>query len=106
MVQNDCQIETLYTVGGGAKNQLWTQIISNVTGCRQVVNAVTTGAAYGDAFLAGIGGGLIPHQQAISQWVRQERIVEPQTEVKTTYDQGFLIFKRLYRSLYDLMQVD
>lgn len=106
MEQNNCPIKTLYTVGGGAKNHLWTQMISDATGYPQVINAVTMGAAYGDAFLAGICSGAIEHQRAISTWTKQERVIEPQLDVKPIYDRIYGVFKKLYQSLYDLMQVD
>ena len=43
----------LVAVGGGAKNPLWLQIVSDVSGLPQDVPERTIGASYGDAFMAG-----------------------------------------------------
>jgi xylulokinase len=51
--------EVLTAVGGGTRSGLWTQVVSDVTGLRQVIPAVTIGASYGDALLAGRGAGLV-----------------------------------------------
>ncbi|HEY2193383.1 MAG TPA: FGGY family carbohydrate kinase, partial [Actinomycetospora sp.] len=42
----------LVAVGGGTRGGLWTRIVSDVTGLAQEVPVDTTGAAFGDAFLA------------------------------------------------------
>lgn len=47
----------LVAVGGGTKSELWTRVVSDVTGYRQVIPAQTIGASYGDAMLAADGGG-------------------------------------------------
>jgi sugar (pentulose or hexulose) kinase len=39
-------------VGGGTRNLPWLQATSDLTGLDQTLCRVTTGAAYGDAFLA------------------------------------------------------
>ncbi len=46
-------------VGGGTQNALWLQATSDLTGLDQTLCRVTTGATYGDAFLAAVavGGG-------------------------------------------------
>ena len=59
MVEMGALPERLVAVGGGAQNLLWMQIVSDVTGMRQIVPARTIGACYGDAFLAGLGSGVI-----------------------------------------------
>ena len=49
----------LVAVGGGARNPLWLQIVSDVCGLPQDVPERTIGAAYGDAFLAGLGTDIV-----------------------------------------------
>src|SRR5690606_41069347 len=44
----------LVPVGGGTTGDLWTQIVSDVTGLVQELPRETTGAAYGDAMLAAL----------------------------------------------------
>ena len=49
----------LVAVGGGAKNPLWLQIVSDVSGLPQDVPERTIGASYGDAFMAGLATGIV-----------------------------------------------
>ncbi len=104
MEQSGCEIRSCHTVGGGAQNPLWMQIISDVTGCRQAVNEVTIGASYGDAFLAGLGCGRIRDRSAIRSWIRQKSEIVPDREHRQTYDRLFPVFRELYHTLHDLMQ--
>ena len=46
-------------VGGGASNELWLQMVSDVSGIPQLLPEKTIGASYGDAFLAGLAVGAI-----------------------------------------------
>jgi xylulokinase len=56
---------------------MWLQIVSDVTGLSQLLPAVTIGASYGDALLAGLGTGLLPSpERAISQWVPIDHAIE------------------------------
>lgn len=104
MAESGCKVRTCRTVGGGAQNALWTQIISDVTGCRQIINEVTLGASYGDAFLAGLGCGLIEDRQAIRTWTRRKAEIVPDEDRQCAYDRLFPIFKELYHTLRGLMQ--
>jgi xylulokinase len=63
-------------VGGGAKNALWLQLVSDIAGVAQIVPERTIGASYGDAFLAGVATGIIPDRSAIqTEWVKVARTV-------------------------------
>lgn len=104
MRESGCRIRSCCTVGGGAQNALWTQIISDVTGCRQTINEVTLGASYGDAFLAGLGCGLLDGPQAVRTWTRQRAEILPNEDHRRTYQRLFPVFKNLYHALQGLMQ--
>ena len=85
--------ELLTVVGGGTKSNLWTQIVSDVTGLRQVIPAVTIGASYGDAMLAGVGAGPVA---AEARWNAPVETLQPNTQARARYDELY----RVYRSLY------
>jgi xylulokinase len=94
----------LVAVGGGTQNPLWLQVISDVTGLPQQVPSQTIGASYGDAFMAGLGSGLIPSLDAIDQeWVHIDRTVEPNPAVKPLYDDLFGMYLDLYPRNRDIM---
>jgi xylulokinase len=85
--------EQLSAVGGGTKSGLWTQVVSDVTGLRQVIPAVTIGASFGDAMLAGGGSGLVA---ADVRWNAPAETLVPDENARGRYDELY----RVYRSLY------
>ncbi len=85
--------EQLMAVGGGTKSNLWTQIVSDVTGLHQVIPEVTIGASYGDAMLAGQGAGLVA---ADARWNAAAETLQPDVHARPRYDDLY----HLYRSLY------
>ncbi len=85
--------EQLSAVGGGTKSGLWTQVVSDVTGLRQVIPAVTIGASFGDAMLAGGGSGLVA---ADVRWNAPAETLVPDHGARAWYDELY----RVYRSLY------
>ncbi|WP_324716556.1 FGGY-family carbohydrate kinase [Carboxydochorda subterranea] len=94
---------TLRSVGGGTKNPLWLQIVSDICGKPQEVPAVTTGAAYGDAFLAGLGVGVFSSDEAIHTWVRDVLRVEPDLANTARYRPLYELYLDLYRRNKDVM---
>lgn len=90
-------------VGGGTKNELWLQIVSDVTGVEQIVPAETIGAAYGDAFLAGLATGLLKQPDDIKTWVKPSRIIQPDPAVHDVYARYYRVYRRLYPKLKEHM---
>ena len=84
-------------VGGGTAGGLWAQIVSDVTGLAQELPEVTIGAAYGDAQLAAIGIGAVPHD---APWPVRTTAVTPDPAKRQAYDDGY----RRYRDLGRLLQ--
>lgn len=62
-------------VGGGTRNEVLVQTVSDLTGLTQRT-AATLGAAYGDAMLAAIGTGAVTEEQAVG-WVAFSDEVRP-----------------------------
>lgn len=90
-------------IGGGTKNPLWLQIVSDICGISQTVPAVKVGAAYGDALLAGFGIGVIKDINAIKSMIKTGYIVEPNYNNYEKYQKYFEINKQLYTSTVTLM---
>ncbi|MDI9548028.1 MAG: FGGY-family carbohydrate kinase [Chloroflexota bacterium] len=84
-------------VGGGAKSDLWLQIVSDICQVQQTVPAVVLGASYGDAFLAGLGAGLFDAPDAIHGWLANARTVTPNRALAALYDRYHDIYLRLYQ---------
>ena len=95
--------EQIVAVGGGTKNPVWLQAVSDITGMEQQVPAVTLGASYGDAFLAGLGVGAFASYHDVSTWLRGHRTVEPIAENSARYAAYMPIYRALYECTKELM---
>ena len=94
----------LIAVGGGTKNPLWMQVVSDVTGVCQFIPERTIGASLGDAFMAGLGSGLIPDPGALDRdWVRIVDQVEPNPANAARYDAMYEVYLDLYRQTKESM---
>lgn len=96
--------DKLIAVGGGTKNSLWLQIVSDVTSIPQEVPKTTIGASYGDAFLAGIGAGLFSDFNEIrTRWIEPGRTVAPNPAAHKLYSEYYQVFRALYENNKDSM---
>jgi xylulokinase len=89
-------------VGGGVNNPVWLQATSDICGIRQNIRTHTTGAAYGNAFLAALGAGDVP-RSAIRDWNVAAREVEPDPQAREMYARHHSRFRELYARTKDLM---
>ncbi|WP_300037641.1 FGGY-family carbohydrate kinase [uncultured Roseobacter sp.] len=89
----------LLAVGGGTKNALWLQATSDITGIDQIVCEKTTGASYGNAFLAALAVGLVERGD-IAKWNPVETSVTAQSDPR--YDKSYALFRRLYEQTKDI----
>ncbi|NND14543.1 MAG: xylulokinase [Acidimicrobiia bacterium] len=85
--------------GGGAKSELWRQIIAETLGATvETVNTIE-GAAYGAAMLASIGGGWFDDaRSAIGSWVSVNDSVEPGA-ASAQYSELHSLYSGLYEAL-------
>ena len=90
-------------VGGGTQSPVWLQAVSDIGNVVQQVPAVTLGASYGDAFLAGLGSGAFDSYEHIGQWLEYQRTIEPNPENAEPYERAMDIYLALYRSTKELM---
>ena len=88
-------ITRIVAVGGGTQGGLWTQIVSDVTGCEQMIPARTIGASYGAAFLA--AQITAKDSVRISDWNPPSEVIRPDPSLRERYDALY----SLYRELYD-----
>jgi sugar (pentulose or hexulose) kinase len=80
-------------VGGGTQGGLWTQIVTDVTGRRQLLPAQMIGASYGDALLAAIGAG--PAAPG-TDWSQVSAQIEPNPTRRELYDELYDAYCELY----------
>lgn len=90
-------------VGGGTKSALWLQVVSDISGRPQKAPGITIGASYGDAFLAGLGIGLVDSYEAINDWLKDVRTIAPLAQNTARYASYLDLYLELYRRNKELM---
>jgi xylulokinase len=97
------RVGSIRAVGGGAKNETWLRIVSDICRRPQEVPRIAIGASYGDAFLAGVGVGAFADVRDISAWLREVREIHPDPVVGALYDRRYRTYRRLYRNTRGMM---
>jgi xylulokinase len=83
-------------VGGGTRNPVWTQAISDSLGLRQEV--VTSSAAHGSALLAAVGVGALKRAD-LDDLAEVASVIEPRAAHRETYDRLSEAARRLYEAV-------
>jgi xylulokinase len=84
-------------VGGGTYNHTWMQLVSDICGIAQHIPQQQIGAAFGDAFLAGVGAGLFGSTQEASRWVQLGEPVLPNAAAHARYAAFYALYGEVYR---------
>ncbi len=103
MQEIGAQIGEITAVGGGTKNSVWVQAVSDITGIPQRIPEIALGASYGDAFLAGYSVGLFTQATEVDNWMKIREMILPRQEFNAVYDHDYLIYRELYERNKDLM---
>jgi xylulokinase len=94
------EIDQVRVSGGGAKSDLWRQILADVLESELVTVNTTEGAAYGAALLAGVAAGLWPDvDTACSQTIRVSDRVTPDATNISRYAELYRQYQSLYPAL-------
>jgi len=91
--------QRLLAVGGGTKNRLWLHATSDISGLDQILCENTSGASYGDAFLAAVAIGAAQPGD-IAAWNPTAETITAQP--KPIYDRHYRLFRRLYEQTKDI----
>jgi len=93
------ELARILAVGGGTKNTLWMQAISDTSQVDQVLCEKTVGASYGDAFLARMALGEVE----LAEIARWNPIATQVTAAKDpAYEKNYALFRRLYEQTKDI----
>ena len=99
------KIDETNICGGGAKSDLWKQIMANVLGIKINTVEVEEGPAYGGAILAAVGNGEYESVvEAAKVIVKQKDSVMPDKKLTALYEERYQTFKKLYPALKLVMQ--
>jgi xylulokinase len=99
---NGADVKRVVAVGGGTKSQTWLQIVSDAASIPQVVPALTIGASYGDAFLAGLAAGILKRKD-LQSWVKPGYMIEPNPAAQSLYDRYFEDYLLLYERTREIV---
>jgi xylulokinase len=89
--------------GGGARSELWLEIVASVLEMPLEATVVDEGAAYGAALLGGVAAGVWDDARAaVSACVKVTRTIEPRPEWVDPYAQARERFRGLYPALRPL----
>lgn len=96
-------IGRIMVVGGGSRNGLWLQILSDVLGRPVQTPAVSLGACYGGALLAMLAGGALRDYGELADRVAQGGTWTPDGARTALYARYFEIYQELYPQTRELM---
>ncbi|MGP9536415.1 FGGY-family carbohydrate kinase [Brachybacterium sp. AOP43-C2-M15] len=92
------RIERMIGVGGGARNTLWPQIVSDVTGLPQQLPQRVVGASYGTSMLAAQAA----HGTDTTRWNTIDHVCRPDPEAGKRYDEMYRMYRELYPATRDI----
>lgn len=92
----------VFAVGGGTRNAVWRQAVSDIGGIEQRLRRQTIGASYGNAFLAALAVGAAAPGD-IDRWNPDADRVTPDRSLAALYAERARIFKALYEDTRGLM---
>jgi xylulokinase len=81
---------------GGAKSNIWRQIITDVFNVPTVLTKRKTGAPFGDAILAGVATGYFRDYAMCKQLAEYVNMLEPIEKNHKKYMQYFELYKEIY----------
>lgn len=94
------KISSLRVIGGGARGDIWMQIISDITGKKiETLEYPQEKGAIGAAYIGFIGLGLIKDFKSLKDLIKPLKTFEPNLNNKKIYDFLFERFKEVYKDL-------
>ncbi len=105
LMDSGISIEVINAVGGGAKSDLWMQILSDVTGLR--INRIEdpqNATLRGIALLSLLSLGRIGSHIETEKYVRVNRQFEPREDTREIYDALFENFRGSYEALRGIFE--
>ncbi len=99
------RLETLYVSGGGSKNPLWCQMITDCIGSNVNVPAGADAGSRGAAINAGVAVGVFKdHADAVNRMVNIERKHEPDKGKLKLYDSLYGIYRHLIDAVWPIWE--
>ena len=97
------EINKIMAVGGGTKNNLWMQIISDITGREIGISKIAIGASYGDALMAALGVGRFASFSELGKVIQLKTTINPNIDNHKAYMGYRKLFDEIYVRNKDLL---
>jgi len=96
------KVNGVYTIGGGARSDLWSQIKADIYNKAVYTFEASEGGILGSAILAGTGVGVYPDAHAaVQRCLRIRRVFEPDASRRARCDYLYRLFKEIHDGLQE-----
>lgn len=103
--RNGKKIETIVSIGGGAKNDDWLQMQADIFNAKIVKLQNEQGPAIGAAMLAAYGCGWFKTlQDCANEFLKIDKVFEPDPANVTRYEELFAVYQEVYIQTNELNQ--
>ncbi|MFC2144751.1 FGGY-family carbohydrate kinase [Actinomycetota bacterium] len=100
---NNIKINSIISMGGGAKSDTWNQIKADTTGLEIIIPENTEAALLGAAIIAGVGIGIYKnYDQAVKDIVKIKHSYKPNPDNKKIYGASYKKYNDLYSKVKGL----
>ncbi|MFP3417826.1 MULTISPECIES: xylulokinase [Bacillus] len=97
------RIESIVSIGGGARSQTWLQMQADIFQAEVIQLENEQGPALGAAMLAAVGGGWYPSLEACAdQFIHQAALYEPNQQRVDVYAHLFRLYQSIYTKTRDI----
>ena len=96
-------IKRIHFAGGGAKDEFWAQMVSDVFGEPLYISTVKDSSAYGAAMLAASGVSGISLPAISSAWWAPEKQLTPNLKIRAVYTDGYQVYHEMYKGTSKFM---
>ena len=105
MKNHNVPIDQIFVTGGGAQNDLWMQIIADVTGQEINLPLITVGASFGDALMAGSAVKYPGFEtyDSLLKFIKPSKTYKPNMANHEIYKKCQKVYDSLYESTKELM---
>ena len=105
MKAHNVAIDQIFVTGGGAQNDLWMQIVADVTGQEISLPAITVGASFGDALMAASAVKYPGFEtyDSLLKYIKPSKVYKPNMANHEVYKKYQEVYNDLYESTKELM---
>lgn len=105
ILRTKTKIEEITVVGGGARSEVWQQIMADVYDAKiKVPRLLEEGGAMGAAVIGGVGAGIYKDFSAIEHFIRIDKVQIPDRDSVEKYKRIKDIFDKYYFALEDVFE--